>query len=66
MCTTQHDMSVVTSRNKTQRNSVIFRFNYYLIQEYNDKEMIIMMDYYDQQTSLVFVHSHVNATKLLY
>ena len=36
-------MSVVTSRNKTQRKSVIFKFNYYLIQEYNEKNDI--MDY---------------------
>ena len=42
-----HDVSVVTSENKPQTRSAIFKFNYYLIQSNNEK-IIYTMDQYNQ------------------
>ena len=42
-----HDVSVVTSGNKPQTKSAIFKFNYYLIQANNEK-IICSMDHYNQ------------------
>ena len=41
------DVSVVTSGNKPQMKSAIFKFNYYLIQANNEK-IIDTMDHYNQ------------------
>ena len=41
------DVSVVTSGNKPQTKSAIFKFNYYLIQANNEK-IICTMDHYNQ------------------
>ena len=41
------DVSVVTSGNKPQTKSTIFKLNYYLIQANNEK-IIYTMDHYDQ------------------
>ena len=41
------DVSMVTSGNKPQTTSAIFKFNYYLIQANNEK-IIYTMDHYNQ------------------
>ena len=41
------DISVITSGNKPQTKSAIFKFNYYLIQASNEK-IIYTMDHYSQ------------------
>ena len=41
------DISVVTSGNKPQMKSAIFKLNYYLIQANNEK-IIYTMDHYNQ------------------
>ena len=41
------DVSVVTSGNKPQTKSAIFKFNYYLIQANNEK-IIYTMNHYNQ------------------